>query len=110
MSEIDAIFNCRPDLGALAQQTEALRQSLDSIPVLEHGKDSGLTAAEMRLLPFLTTHLSFREIGERLYLSRNTIKTQAISVYRKLDVSTRSDAIEEAVKLGLVDEMLAHTG
>ena len=64
---------------------------------------SGLTAAELRLLPLLATHLSFREIGERLFVSRNTIKTQAISVYRKLGVSSRSDAISRADELGLVD-------
>ena len=51
-------------------------------------------------MPFLPTHLSFREIGDRLHLSRNTIKTQAISVYRKLGVSTRGDAIDEAVGWG----------
>ena len=62
----------------------------------------GLTRAELRLLPLLATHLSFREIGARLYVSRNTVKTQAISVYRKLGVSSRSDAIEHAVRLGLV--------
>jgi LuxR family maltose regulon positive regulatory protein len=62
-----------------------------------------LTAAELRLLPLLTTHLSFREIAEQLYVSRNTVKTQAISAYRKLGVSSRSDAIERAVTLGLVD-------
>ena len=55
------------------------------------------------MLPLLATHLSFREIGERLYVSRNTIKTQAISVYRKLGVSSRSDAVERAAHLGLVD-------
>jgi len=60
-------------------------------------------AAELRLLPLLTTHLSFREIAERLYVSRNTVKSQAISVYRKLDASSRSEAIERAVALGLVD-------
>ena len=64
---------------------------------------SGLTAAELRLLPLLATHLSFREIGERLFVSRNTIKTQAISVYRKLGVSNRSAAIERAAEIGLVD-------
>ena len=64
---------------------------------------AGLTAAELRLLPLLATHLSFREIGEQLYVSRNTIKTQAISVYRKLGVSRRSDAIERAGSLGLID-------
>jgi len=53
-------------------------------------------------LPLLSTHLSFREIGERLFVSRNTIKTQAISVYRKLGVSSRSEAITRAGELGLV--------
>ena len=102
--EIDAIFDRRPDLGVLVEQTEQLREALDALPTLESGKGSNLTAAEMRLMPFLPTHLSFREIGDRLHLSRNTIKTQAISVYRKLGVSTRGDAIDEAVRLGLVSE------
>jgi LuxR family transcriptional regulator, maltose regulon positive regulatory protein len=104
LTEIDAIFDRRPDLGVLAEQTEELRRALDALPQLDSGKGSNLTAAEMRLMPFLPTHLSFREIGDRLHLSRNTIKTQAISVYRKLGVSTRGDAIEEAVRLGLVSE------
>ena len=62
-----------------------------------------LTTAELRLLPLLTTHLSFREIGERLCVSRSTVKTQAISVYRKFDVSSRSEAIARAAELGLVE-------
>ena len=64
----------------------------------------------MRLLPLLATHLSFREIGERLFVSRNTIKTQAISAYRKLGVSSRSAAIERASELGLVDDASADSG
>jgi LuxR family maltose regulon positive regulatory protein len=106
LREIDDVLDRRPGLGVLISQTESLRDALDATPAATPGRDSGLTAAELRLLPLLTTHLSFREIGERLFLSRNTIKTQAISVYRKLDVSTRSGAIEEAVRLGLVDEMV----
>ena len=51
----------------------------------------------------LSTHMSFREIGDRLFVSRNTIKTQAISVYRKLGVSTRSAAVERAQHLGLIE-------
>ena len=104
LAEIDAVFDTRPDLGVLAERTEALRELLDDMAVLDYGKRSNLTAAEMRLMPFLPTHLSFREIGNRLHLSRNTIKTQAIAVYRKLGVSTRGEAIEEAVRLGLVDD------
>ena len=64
------------------------------------GNASGLTSAELRVLPLLQTHLSFREIGERQFVSRNTIKTQAISIYRKLGVSSRSGAIERAAELG----------
>ena len=69
----------------------------------QEGKPSTLTPAELRLLPLLTTYLSFREIGEHLFVSRNTVKTQAISVYRKLGVSSRSEAIERAEELGLVE-------
>jgi len=60
-----------------------------------------LTAAELRLLPLLTTHLSYQEIGERLYVSRNTVKTHALSVFRKLGVSSRSEAVERAEEIGL---------
>ena len=66
------------------------------------GKQRRPTRAELRLLPLLATHLSFREIGTRLFVSRNTVKTQAISVYRKLGVSSRSDAIDHAARLGLI--------
>jgi LuxR family maltose regulon positive regulatory protein len=73
------------------------------MPASQPGKAAGLTGAELRLLPMLATHLSFREIGERLYVSRNTIKTQAISVYRKLGVSARSAAVDRAAELGLIE-------
>ena len=63
---------------------------------------SSLTTAELRLLPLLPTHLSLAEIGERLYVSRHTVKTQAISIYRKFGVSSRSEAIARIHELGLV--------
>jgi LuxR family maltose regulon positive regulatory protein len=65
--------------------------------------ESSLTTTELRLLPLLTTHLTFREIGERLHLSPNTIKTQAISIYRKLDATSRSAAVQRAAEFELVD-------
>jgi len=64
---------------------------------------SSLTTAELRLLPLLTTHLSMAEIGEWLYISRHTVKTQAISIYRKLGVSSRSGAIERMHELGVFE-------
>jgi len=59
-------------------------------------------AAELRLLPLLSTHLTLPEIGARLFISRHTVKTQAISVYRKLGVSSRSEAITRMRELGLL--------
>ena len=62
-----------------------------------------LTAAEIRVLQFLPTHLSFREIADRLHVSRNTVKTQVISAYRKLGVSSRTEAVESAKSLSVID-------
>ena len=55
-----------------------------------------MTAAELRLLPLLSTHLTAAEIATELYLSPHTIKSQMQSAYRKLDSSTRSQAITRA--------------
>ncbi len=97
-----AIVRRRPGLGRLEVELETLRGEVESLAT-RVGRPAGLTAAELRLLPLLTTHLSFREIAEQLYVSRNTVKTQAISVYRKLHASSRSEAIARARDLGLVD-------
>ena len=82
----------------LAGEAQELRRQLDGVPCT-----GGLSSAELRLVPLLATHLSFREIAERQHVSRNTIKTQAISVYRKLGAASRSEAISKAGELGLVD-------
>ena len=103
LEEAKEILAVRPSLGVLAERVAELEAEVDTMPEAANGGGSGLTPAELRLLPLLSTHLSFREIGERLFVSRNTIKTQAISVYRKLGVSSRSDAITRAAELGLVD-------
>jgi LuxR family maltose regulon positive regulatory protein len=102
LEEIHELLREHPHVGVLVDETEALEREVEAIPA-SVGTSAGLTPAELRLLPFLTTHLSFREIGELLYVSRNTIKTQAISVYRKLGVTSRSEAIETAMQLGLVE-------
>jgi len=64
---------------------------------------SSLTTAELRVLALLPTHLSFREMGRRLHVSANTIKTHAHAVYRKLDVCSRSEAVLRARETGLLD-------
>jgi LuxR family maltose regulon positive regulatory protein len=103
LREVDDILWRRPRLGTIVAAAERLREEIARTPDDSDGWASTLTAAELRLLPLLTTHLSFREIAARLFVSRNTVKTQAISIYRKLGASSRSEAIERAVSLGLVD-------
>jgi LuxR family maltose regulon positive regulatory protein len=98
------IFRVRPRLGVLVQRNAELDGRTHALAEPQGRWASSLTPAEQRLLPLLATHLSFREIGERLYVSRNTVKTQAIAVYRKFGVTSRSAAIERAVALGLIDE------
>lgn len=65
---------------------------------------SSLTIAELRILRFLPTHLSFREIADRLHVSSNTVKSQAHAVYRKLDASSRSEAVANASAAGLLGQ------
>jgi LuxR family transcriptional regulator, maltose regulon positive regulatory protein len=101
--EAGRIVRRRGPFGVLGTRVASMRREIDAVPGNVDVVGSGLTAAELRLLPLLSTHLSFREIGERLFVSRNTIKTQAISVYRKLGVSSRSEAIRRADDLGIID-------
>jgi LuxR family maltose regulon positive regulatory protein len=102
LAETDSLLRNRVGFDAMKRECVQLRGDVRNVGAAPDGRSSGLTDAELRLLPLLATHLSFREIGERLFVSRNTIKTQAISVYRKLRVSNRSDAVERAAELGLV--------
>jgi LuxR family maltose regulon positive regulatory protein len=67
------------------------------------GADWSLTTAELRVLRFLPSHLSFREIADRLYVSPNTVKTHVRGIYRKLGVSSRANAVDRARGAGLVD-------
>jgi DNA-binding NarL/FixJ family response regulator len=53
-------------------------------PRVQRPRSSALTAAELRLLPLLPTHWSFPQIAAEMALSRSTIKSQAMSIYRKL--------------------------
>ncbi len=76
---------------------------VDGLSAAALGGSSSLTMAELRILRFLPTHLSFREIGTRLHVSTNTVKSQVHAVYRKLDAASRSEAVEHASTLGLID-------
>lgn len=102
LSEASDVVAARPGVAPLLAELTTLRARVGGM----RGGGSRLatlTTAELRLLGYLPSHLSFREIAERLYVSVNTVKTQAVSIYAKLDVSSRSAAIEAAVGAGLLD-------
>jgi LuxR family maltose regulon positive regulatory protein len=107
LRRVSDILRVRPRLGVLVQRTAELDGRTRALAEPEGRWATSLTPAERRLLPLLATHLTFREIGERLFVSRNTVKTQAIAVYRKFGVTSRSGAIARAVALGLIDEAAA---
>jgi len=100
LSQAARILQHRPDLGTLPQTVALLQARVGEIRSAPVGASS-LTAAELRLVPLLPTHLSMREIGDRLHISRNTVKSELISLYRKLGVSSRSDAVARVDDLGL---------
>ena len=60
-----------------------------------------LTERESIVLAHLDEETTLDEIATRLFVTRNTVKSQVRSVYRKLGVSTRSEAVERARALGL---------
>jgi LuxR family transcriptional regulator, maltose regulon positive regulatory protein len=82
----------------IAQLDEQLRTARSSLP---YGPSS-LTTAELRVLHYLPTNLTHAEIAERLFVSRNTAKSHAAAVYRKLGAASRSEAVELARASGLL--------
>ena len=103
LREVGDLLKRRPGLGTLAGEAEALRAQLSRERNSSVPGASALTAAELRLLPLLSTHLSFPEIAAELFLSRTTIKSQAMSVYRKLGSSSRNQAVARSRELGLLE-------
>jgi len=97
------IARSRPQLGTLIRRLEEIELRARRGADATRG-GSTLSPAELRLLPLLQTYLSFKEIGQRLGISSNTVKTEAMSIYGKLGASTRSEAVEQAVAAGLLED------
>jgi LuxR family transcriptional regulator, maltose regulon positive regulatory protein len=100
LRETRYILHQRPSLGTLPAQAARLQSKLDTLRETTTSAAT-LTTAELRVLPLLSTHLTFREMGDRLCISQHTVKSQALSVYRKLGVSSRSQAIQCVQQTGL---------
>jgi LuxR family maltose regulon positive regulatory protein len=91
-----------PDAIILREWLNESVAALESASTEHRGREWSLTKAELRTLQYLPSHLSFREMGERIHVSPNTVKTQAQAVYRKLDASSRAEAVVRAREAGLL--------
>ena len=93
-----------PDAAGLWDEAECARNAAARLGVDAPIGAALLTPAETRVLQMLPSHRTFKEMGRDLYVSHNTVKTHAISVYRKLGVTSRSEAVHMSRRLGLIDE------
>jgi LuxR family transcriptional regulator, maltose regulon positive regulatory protein len=103
LAEAGRELRALPEARTLHASLQACRDhSVLAAASREMGSET-LTSAELRVLQFLPTHLSFPEIADQLYVSRNTVKTHVQAVYRKLMVSCRSEAVTRAREAGLLE-------
>jgi LuxR family maltose regulon positive regulatory protein len=102
LREIDDILRHRPALGTLVDEVEEFRRVLASDAATGAAHMASLTPAELRLLPYLQTHLTAAGIAERLFISSHTVKAEVKTIYRKLGVSSRNDAVQKATATGLL--------
>jgi LuxR family maltose regulon positive regulatory protein len=77
-------------------------------PLLDPAKDKNkkvemiITARELDILRGMAEGLSNKEIGQRLFISAGTVKAHSASIYRKLEVENRTEAIARAKDMGLI--------
>ena len=102
MREVRAILAVLPEATRVLGQVDELHGLLQASRRLVPYAPSSLTTAELRLLHYLPTNLTLAEIAGRLYLSRFTVKTHCAAIYRKLGVSSRSQAVEVSQGMGLL--------
>jgi LuxR family maltose regulon positive regulatory protein len=96
-----ALAQCK-DPGALADLLARTERSLGGQGEAASPADGELSEREIAVLRLLATDLSQREIGAELYVSFNTVKTHTRTVFRKLGVSSREDAVARGRELGLL--------
>jgi len=92
------------DPGVLPELVARVERRLRLVPsrAIQTPYEEDLSDRELAVLRLLATDLTQREIGEALYVSFNTVKTHVKSIFRKLDVATRPDAVSRARELRLL--------
>ena len=86
------LARCVEDLG------DAVRAALE----FSAERSWSLTTAQLRVAQYLPTNLSLADIATRLYVSRNTVKSHAAAIYRKLDTNSRAKAVDRMRRAGVI--------
>ena len=105
-TEAESFVDETPDSPVLRDWIEESRAQLGAV-ARSAEKAWTLTSAELRVLRLLPTHLSFPAIAKSLFVSPNTVKTHVRAVYRKLDASSRAEAVAMALDAGLLEAQRA---
>jgi LuxR family transcriptional regulator, maltose regulon positive regulatory protein len=90
------------DPGVLPSLLEQAQEKLGSASPQRVALVEPLTERELAVLRLLPTRLSTREIAREFSVSVNTVRSQVQAIYRKLQVSSRAEAIAQARQLGLL--------
>jgi LuxR family maltose regulon positive regulatory protein len=101
LAEARRVLSSARDAGAVPRRVEEAARRLGERPPAP-ATGEPLSERELRVLRLLATELSQRDIGRELYVSLNTVKTHSKHIFRKLGVSTRTEAVERARELELL--------
>jgi len=102
LDEARVVVEAHPDAGIFPDLIERQERELSKRRQKETALTEELTDRELAVLRLFDGELSHREIGQSLYVSVNTVKTHVKSIYRKLGVSSRDAALEQARERALI--------
>jgi LuxR family transcriptional regulator, maltose regulon positive regulatory protein len=102
LAEARTILERYPDAGVFPQMLERQERMLRARNSRDGQLDGELTQRELDVLRLLVGELSTRQMAQNLYVAPSTVRTQVKSIYRKLGVSSRKEAVEEAHVRGLI--------
>jgi LuxR family maltose regulon positive regulatory protein len=102
LAEARTILEAYPDAGMFPERLERQERKLRARKAREGQLDGELTERERAVLRLLLGESSTRQMAQSLYVAPSTVRTQIKSIYRKLGVSSRKRAVNEARARGLI--------
>jgi LuxR family maltose regulon positive regulatory protein len=102
LAEARVILEPFPDAGIFPELLERQERKLRTHKPRDGSLDEELTERELGVLRLLVGELSAQQIAQSIYVAPSTVRTHIKSIYRKLGVSSRKEAVEEAHARGLI--------